>query len=159
MGLFNDQTNRIITAYDINGNPHERNLKNFRFRVSVYGILRDGDKILVAKNPESNKYGFPGGGIEIGETTKEALKREFKEETGLDISVKQLLEVKENFFTYDDQDAHNLIIIYSVEKTGGTIKSDGNEDDTVSVEYMKRDALINGNIQYIFQHAVSNLNI
>lgn len=37
------------------------------------------------------KWEFPGGKIEFGETPEDCLKREFLEETGMEISIKQLL--------------------------------------------------------------------
>lgn len=61
-----------------------------RLTVRVYGILLDEKKrILVSDEFIRGDYftKFPGGGLEIGEGTRDCLKREFKEETGLDVVV------------------------------------------------------------------------
>ena len=61
-----------------------------RFTIRVYGILFDENKrILVSDEFIRGDYftKFPGGGLEIGEGTRDCLKREFKEETGLDVLV------------------------------------------------------------------------
>ncbi|MFT4154905.1 NUDIX hydrolase [Parafilimonas sp.] len=61
-----------------------------RYTVRVYGILLDDDKrILVSDEFIRGDYftKFPGGGLEVGEGTRDCLKREFKEETGLDVTV------------------------------------------------------------------------
>ncbi len=61
-----------------------------RFTIRVYGFLKDNmDRILVSDEFIRGSYytKFPGGGMEFGEGTRDCLKREFKEETGLDITV------------------------------------------------------------------------
>jgi len=61
-----------------------------RLTVRVYGILFDDKKrILVSDEFIRGDYftKFPGGGLEIGEGTRDCVKREFKEETGLDVMV------------------------------------------------------------------------
>jgi len=119
-GLFNDPPDVSITAYDIFGRPHERSLKNFRFRVSVYGLLRRNDEILVNRHPLQSQYGLPGGGVEIGESMTAALIREFREETGLEIRPIRLLGVRESFFTFGGQDAHGILILYATLFGGGS---------------------------------------
>src|ERR1041385_9580443 len=60
------------------------------FNVRVYGVLVAGNgDILVADEHIRGGYytKFPGGGMEFGEGTRDCLKREFKEETGLDVTV------------------------------------------------------------------------
>ena len=50
---------------------------------------RDGSRFLAIKRKDgihAGKWAFPGGVVEKGETAEDALKREVKEETGLDIS-------------------------------------------------------------------------
>lgn len=61
-----------------------------RFTIRVYGILFDGNKrLLVSDEFIRGDYftKFPGGGMEVGEGTRDCLKREFKEETGLDVII------------------------------------------------------------------------
>ncbi|HZD90610.1 MAG TPA: NUDIX hydrolase [Pseudolabrys sp.] len=50
-------------------------------------VVRDGKLLVVrrARRPALNLYSFPGGGVELGETLTEAVRREVREETGLDI--------------------------------------------------------------------------
>lgn len=50
-------------------------------------IVRDGKVLVVrrARKPALNLYSFPGGGVEIGETLSEAVVREVREETGLEV--------------------------------------------------------------------------
>lgn len=50
-------------------------------------IMRDGKVLAVrrARKPAINLYTMPGGVVEVGETLHEAVKREVREETGLDI--------------------------------------------------------------------------
>jgi len=70
-----------------------------RFNVRVYGILiNEHQQVLVAdeafkSGTRSTKY--PGGGLELGEGTRDCLEREFREETGVDV------DVKEHFYTTD----------------------------------------------------------
>lgn len=67
-------------------------MKNVRFHITVKGIVILDNKILLLKRvkPSTDGLGFwelPGGGLEYGETPNQALIRELKEETGLDIVV------------------------------------------------------------------------
>jgi 8-oxo-dGTP diphosphatase len=58
-------------------------------------ILYNGKIVLIQrKNPPfEGKFAFPGGFVEIGETTEDAVARESKEETGLSIEIVKLLGV------------------------------------------------------------------
>jgi 8-oxo-dGTP pyrophosphatase MutT (NUDIX family) len=61
-----------------------------RFNIRVYGILKDSNnRILVSDEYIRGNYftKFPGGGLEFGEGTRDCLKREFMEETGLEVTV------------------------------------------------------------------------
>jgi len=54
-------------------------------------ILLESDKVLIARRPAGDrlagKWEFPGGKIEAGETPQMCLKREMKEEFGIDVAV------------------------------------------------------------------------
>lgn len=60
----------------------------------------------------------PGGGLDYGENTHEALKREFLEETGLRIAVKRFLFVHE----FLKKPLHGIELFFEVEITGGALK-------------------------------------
>ena len=72
---------------------------NKRFNIRVYGILVQNNKLLVNEEKirsfNTKVVKLPGGGLEWGEGTIECLKREWKEELGIDI------EVLSHFYTTD----------------------------------------------------------
>lgn len=57
--------------------------KTYKWRPGAYGILTNGDDILLTR---TNEYQLPGGGVDPGETEVFALRRECMEETGWTIS-------------------------------------------------------------------------
>jgi 8-oxo-dGTP diphosphatase len=71
-------------------------------RPGSYGIAISGNKILV----EMAKLGYflPGGGIDEGETIEEALRREFREESGYEISSFQTLGSAAEYVNLPDED-------------------------------------------------------
>ena len=60
-------------------------------------IINSENKILLVKSHKwmNGKYSVPGGHVEIGESFEEAIIREVKEETGLDIVPKRLFMIQE----------------------------------------------------------------
>ncbi len=56
----------------------------------------DGDRVLLirrAKAPNAGKWSLPGGHQELGETVRETAAREVREETGLEVTVAEFLDV------------------------------------------------------------------
>jgi 8-oxo-dGTP diphosphatase len=71
---------------------------SYPFNLRVYGILIDvNHNLLICDELIHGKYitKFPGGGLEFGEGTIEAIKREMLEETNTEV------EVLEHFYTTD----------------------------------------------------------
>lgn len=87
-------------------------------RPIVLGMVKRNNKILVGKGYDKVKsevfYRSIGGGIEFLENSKETLKREFKEELNIDITVGEFLGISENIFMYNGKNAHELILFYNV---------------------------------------------
>ena len=66
----------------------------------VRGVVIDKGKILVVEHSHPDRppfWCFPGGHVEENETLVEAVKRELKEETHLDVDVGQIVFVQEFF--------------------------------------------------------------
>lgn len=74
-------------------------------------IIKD-NKLLLHKNDNRDNYCLPGGGIKFLESSEEAIKREIKEETGLDIKVDEFVSTIENLFEHDGIKFHEIYFIY-----------------------------------------------
>lgn len=64
--------------------------------VAVGGVVIENRKALLirrAKEPRLGEWSIPGGGVETGETLRDALRREIREETGIAVRVGEILEV------------------------------------------------------------------
>ncbi|MFA5871946.1 MAG: nucleotide exchange factor GrpE [Parcubacteria group bacterium] len=95
----------------------------------VVGALilnRDG-KILLAKSKKwSGQFTVFGGHVEMGETLEEAIRREVKEEAGIDVEVMGRLGFDESIFDKDFHEKKHFIFIDFLCRYGG-------EDDTVKL--------------------------
>ena len=63
------------------------------FGVAASVILRHDRVLLVKENYGSRRFGLPGGRIEPNEKPRDAAKRETREETGLEVAVRDLIGV------------------------------------------------------------------
>lgn len=93
------------------------------FNVRVYGILLDeGQRLLVSDEFIRGNYitKLPGGGLEIGEGTRDGLAREFMEEAGIEVHVGDHFYTTDFFqisaFNHKDQ----IISIYYLVDTADT---------------------------------------
>ncbi len=67
------------------------------FRIGVFALIFDDEgRILLGHRRDIDWWNLPGGGMEAGETVDEALCREVREETGLEVEVEQLAGVYSN---------------------------------------------------------------
>lgn len=78
--------------------------------VAVDGIVEnEKGEILLVKNSYTQQYTVPGGQVEVGENLIDALKREFKEETGASITVGRLICVSSNTGTCPGYNGYGTI--------------------------------------------------
>jgi len=86
-------------------------------------ILIDNRLVLVRRGnePFKGRLALPGGFVEFGETTEQAVVREVLEETGLHTKVSRLLGVYST--PYRDPRGHTVSAVYVVRKTGGNLRS------------------------------------
>lgn len=106
----------------------------FFFRPSVYALIVDNGKIITLRNKGNGKIWFPGGGVDIGEKMEDALKREIKEETGLDAEISELAFFKENFFYYQplDEAYHAFLFFFLCSTKNTKLIADSEVDDLES---------------------------
>ena len=88
-------------------------------------VLSKDDRYLVADgyDPEKDQvfYRPPGGGIDFGETSEEALRREIREEMGFEIRNTRRLGVLENIFTFAGRRGHEIVFVYDADPVNTSI--------------------------------------
>ena len=96
--------------------------------VAAMGILYNEEKgLLLEKRTDTGEWCTPGGAIELGESLEDALKREIKEETNLDIANSKLFDIKANVhMVYPNKDeVYYTDVVYEINEFFGDLKSDG----------------------------------
>lgn len=122
-----------IICNSVFGNKKEIDSSKLIFRPSVYGVLIERNKILLSTQWDG--YDFPGGGVNNDETLEEALKREFIEETGIEIEIKQPIYCGTSFFhpihsKKNKNKYWNCPLIYFLcKKIGGELSKDYLSDE------------------------------
>lgn len=86
------------------------------FKLRVCGVVQVGDKILIDNCDNAPFWGYPGGHVELGESTREAVIREVKEETGVDAEIIKNLASIQLFFTREDGKPFHEIGFYYLMK-------------------------------------------
>lgn len=108
-----------------------------RVRVAVC-LPREGEILLVEHCKGDRRYWLlPGGGVERGETLLEAARREFEEETGIDVEVGRLLLICESIAPGG---RHVVHLVFRGRRRGGDLRRP--EDGAVTdVRWHARDQL------------------
>lgn len=81
--------------------------------IRVGAIIMKDDRYLMVGNDRSDYLYSVGGRIKFGETAEEAIIREVKEETGVDMEIDRLGFVHENYF-YGDAPTNLGKLIYEI---------------------------------------------
>ena len=90
--------------------------KSGEIRVLALGIIKKGDRTFISEGYDPIKqqtfYRAMGGGVDFGETSFEALKREFKEEIQAELTNIHYLGCIENLFTFNGKQGHEILQVY-----------------------------------------------
>jgi 8-oxo-dGTP pyrophosphatase MutT (NUDIX family) len=96
-----------------------------KIRPIVLCLFRRDDRILVFRGYDSVKqeyfYRPLGGGIEFGETGRDAIIREIREELGAEIENVIYLGALENLFTLEGEPGHEIVLVYDATFVDGSI--------------------------------------
>ncbi len=87
-----------------------------QIRVLALGLIKQGDRVFISQgyDPVKQKtfYRAMGGGVDFGETSFEALQREFQEEIQAQLTNISYLGCLENLFTFNGKPGHELLQVY-----------------------------------------------
>ena len=116
----------------------EKNNIVFNYRVAI--VIRNGEKILVQKDDRTSHYTLPGGRCELGENSINTGIREFKEETGIDITLKKKVGMVENFFVsnFNGKNYHEILMIHEYKFNDYNLY---NNSSIANIEEKKKDHL------------------
>lgn len=114
-------------------------------QIAVGAVIIDRDNVLLVKRknpPAENQWAIPGGKVKWGETLEQALIREIREETHLEIEVNRFLKTIEIISknSAGEIDFHYVILDYLARVKQGIAKAD---DDALEVRWFKKSELKN----------------
>jgi ADP-ribose pyrophosphatase YjhB (NUDIX family) len=114
-------------------------------RIGVGAVVLDGARVLLVrrgKAPAHGKWSLPGGLVELGETTREAVRREIAEECGLQIRVGEVAGVLDRVIRDGEGRIryHWVLVDYVAFPESGTLcaASDADEAQWVEVDQVER---------------------
>ncbi len=131
-------------------------------RPSVSAVIRDGrGHVLLGRRADSREWGLPGGNVEIGESVVDAIRREVREETGLEVAAVRLVGVYSDpawqVVRYPDgRVVHYVTSLFECRATGGALATSPETlelgyfdpsalpDDTVPQHRMRIEDAVNG---------------
>ena len=130
-------------------------------RVLALGIITKNGKVLACPGYDAVRnlkfYRIIGGGVEFGEPSELAVKREFKEELGYDIYITRQLGCIENIFEFHGKKGHEILFVYAAEfsdktlynKKEFTLDDDNKHVKAVWVDYTKNTVFPEGIAKYL----------
>lgn len=109
--------------------------EDYRCDLRAAGVMLREGKILLQCDKNGAEYALPGGHVQVGEETKNALKREFREEMGMEIEPQRLLWTEECFWTWRGQTVHSLCFYYLIAGEAEGLEDFRPHRDNDQVEY------------------------
>lgn len=128
---------------------------NFYFKFRSAGIIIKNNKVLIVEMDNNGFYCLPGGYVDIGETTEEAVIREFKEEYGKEVEIKKYLGMVENYFvTKSLRKMHEISCYYLLDFVDPSVTF-----DDVSLLENDNDHIVRLDFKWVDISEIDNYNI
>ena len=122
------------------------------FKLRVCGVVQVGDKILIDNCDNAPFWGYPGGHVELGESTREAVVREVKEEIGVDAEIIKNLASIQLFFTREDGKPFHEIGFYYLMKANI-------EPKNLTIEENDKGKLRKHQFRWVTKEELKNLDV
>lgn len=104
----------------------------------VGAVVHDGDgSVALVKNRWSDGWVLPGGSVETGESFREAVHREVREETGLRVETAELLRVEEQRFRNAADATDDPVTWYYVVFAARALDAELGDDPGVDAEEIR----------------------
>ena len=116
-GIYN--MNFDVGGYLMRDLQFEENGSIFNCRVN--GILVKEGKVLLSKLRKDANWTTVGGKVTFGETTEDAILREFREEMGASVTVDRLMGVVELFFDFKGKIFHQYLFVYQLNDVDNSV--------------------------------------
>lgn len=113
--------------------------------VGVGAIITDGPRVLLVRRgrePSQGLWSIPGGVLELGESMIDGIRREVREEVGLNVRVLEVVEVLERIISDGNGEIeyHYVLVDYICEPLKGTLQF---ADDADAAEWVDQQDLPN----------------
>jgi 8-oxo-dGTP diphosphatase len=107
--------------------------------VGVGAVVLDGDRVLLVKRanePLKGEWSLPGGAVDVGETLQQAIRREIREETCLDVEVGPIVEVLDRIRRDPDGRVafHYVLVDFLCRPSGGTLRCSSDAEEAAWAE-------------------------
>jgi mutator protein MutT len=111
--------------------------------LGVGAIIEDGGRVLLVERgqePLKGVWSLPGGAVEVGERLKDAVRREVREETGLEVEPVSVAEIFERIMPgpHGRTEYHYVLIDYLCKLTGGELHA---SSDAARAAWVPREEL------------------
>ena len=113
--------------------------------VAVGGIVDDGNGNILLVKTRNGGWVFPGGQVEVGENLPDALVREIKEESGIDVTVSKLIGIYSNTAIHKWYDGvtdvpTKVMLDFTCDLVGGELAI---SDETTDSQWVAKDEVLN----------------
>jgi ADP-ribose pyrophosphatase YjhB (NUDIX family) len=113
---------RVLEQNNFHLKPAAKKFEETHPPLATVGALifnRAGEVLMIRTHKWSNLWGIPGGKIKWGEPSEDALRREIKEETGLDVTDIEFILVQDCIHSREFyRDAHFVLLNYTCRCNG-----------------------------------------